>query len=187
MGRRLWTRRNTCPQGSAAVPIRPKAPEGRLLRFLDNTVCSFGACQTFAATQVAARRAMATGTSTADAADSTEQCYFVESVLGVRECDAKQLSVPKRRAEELDESDEDIAYQVRRLFGVSERDADRAGYDTRWVRLHDLLSTIKYETLDEVLDEYERSVHHRMKRSAQAPARAPADRRSGQRVCALAR
>ena len=36
-----------------------KAPDGRLLRYLDGTVCSFGPCQAFAATQVAARKAKA--------------------------------------------------------------------------------------------------------------------------------
>ena len=90
-----------------------KAPEGRLLRYLDGTVCAFGACQAFAATQVAARRAMAVQDVAADGADAAEQCYFVESVLGVRECDPKQLSVPKRRAEALDAEDQDIAYEVR--------------------------------------------------------------------------
>ena len=45
----------------------------------------------------------------------------MESVLGVRECDSKQLNVPKRRAEVLEEADLDIAYEVLGLFGISER------------------------------------------------------------------
>ena len=38
--------------------------------------------------------------------------YFVESVLGVRECDPKHLSVPKRRAEVLEPEDHNIAHEV---------------------------------------------------------------------------
>ena len=144
-----------------------KAPEDRLLRYLDGTVCSYGACQAFAATQVAARRATMANAATADATDNTEQCYFVESVLGVRECDPKQLSVSKCRAEVLEPEDQDIAYEVRGLFGISESDADRAGYDTRWVRLADLLATIDYETLDVALGA-------RRVRASKAGARAPA-------------
>ena len=105
----------------------------RRLRYLDGTVCSFGTCQAFAATQVAACRATAahSSASAADGADEAERCYFVESVLGVRKCEPKQLSATKRRAEVLDEAYQDIAYDVCGLFGVSEADADRADYDTR--------------------------------------------------------
>ena len=64
------------------------------LYYLDGTVCSFGTCQAFVATQVAACRATAahSAASAADGADEAERCYFVESVLGVRECEPKQLS-----------------------------------------------------------------------------------------------
>eukprot|EP00966_Prymnesium_polylepis_P037265 865152-Prymnesium_polylepis.1 len=34
-----------------------KAPDDRLLRYLNNTVCSYGPCQAYASAQVAARRA----------------------------------------------------------------------------------------------------------------------------------
>ena len=102
------------------------------LYYLDGTVCSFGTCQAFAATQVANRATAAhSSASAADGADEAERCYFVESVLGVRECEPKQLSATKRRAEVLDEAYQDIAYDVCGLFGVSEADADRADYDTR--------------------------------------------------------
>ena len=46
-------------------------------------------------------------------------------MIGVRECDLKQLGVLKRRAAALEEADQDIADQVRGLFGISESDADR--------------------------------------------------------------
>ena len=33
-----------------------KAPDGRLLRYLNNTVCAFGQCQAYATEQVPVRR-----------------------------------------------------------------------------------------------------------------------------------
>ena len=57
----------------------------------------------------------------------------MERVLGVRECDPAELSVTQRRAEELDDDDYIISYEVRGQFGVDEADALRAGFDTRWV------------------------------------------------------
>ena len=87
------------------------------LYYLDGTVCSFGTCQAFAATQVANRATAAhSSASAADGADEAERCYFVESVLGVRECEPKQLSATKRRAEVLDEAYQDIAQRVRPVW-----------------------------------------------------------------------
>ena len=88
------------------------------LHYLDDTACSFGTCQAFAATQVAACRARAahSSASVADGAGEAERCYFVESVLGVRECEPKQLSATKRRAEVLDEAYQDIAQRVRPVW-----------------------------------------------------------------------
>ena len=94
-----------------------------------------------------------------------EQCFHLEQILGVRECEPTELSVPKRRAEELDENDQAISYEVRGQFGMDETDAQRAGFDTRWVRLTDLIKTIEYEALDDALSKYELSVYHRMKRA----------------------
>merc|ERR1712159_27447 len=158
---------DSCLLSSAAAPTRRARRPKAVCCAISGTVCAFGDCQAYAATQLAARKATAAHSEMENAVDTTkhEQCYFVETVLGMRECDAKQLSLPKRRAEVLEEADQDIAYEVRGLFGISQSDADRAGYDTRWVRLRDLLETIDFETLDEALGEYERSVHHRMKRA----------------------
>ena len=139
-----------------------KAPDGRVLRYLSGTVCSYGACQRYASAQITERQ-MANAAD--DATESAEQCFVVDRVLGVRECEPKQLTLPKRRAAELQEEDVDICYEIRGQFGVDEADALRAGFDTRWVRLADLLDTIEYESLDEALSAYEHSVQPRMKRA----------------------
>ena len=81
----------------------------------------------------------------------------------MREFDPTEFSVPKRRAEELDE--EAISYEVRGQFGMDETDAQRAGLISRWVQLTDLIRTIEYEALDASLYEYELPVHYRLKRA----------------------
>ena len=142
-----------------------KAPDSRLLRYLNNTVCAFGTCQAYATEQVAARRSATASAAAGQPVGPMEQCFHLEQILGVRECEPTELSVPKRRAEELDEDDQAISYEVRGQFGMDETDAQRAGFDTRWVRLTDLIKTIEYEALDDALSKYELSVHHRMKRA----------------------
>ena len=138
-----------------------KARDDRLLRYLNHTVCSYGPCQAYASAQVAARRAEGAQGTTDQQAGSTEQCYVIERVLGVRDCDSHEMSLVSRRAEALQGDDEVVAYQVRGQFGVSHTDAIRAGYDTRWVLLAHLIDTVEYDKLDEALSQYERNVHGR--------------------------
>ena len=76
-----------------------KAPDDRL--------------QAYASAQVAARRAEGAQGTTDQQAGSTEQCYVIERVLGVRDCDSHEMSLVSRRAEALQGDDEVVAYQVR--------------------------------------------------------------------------
>eukprot|EP00966_Prymnesium_polylepis_P224210 5186801-Prymnesium_polylepis.3 len=107
-----------------------KAPDGRLLRYLNNTVCcrTAHACQAYESAQVAVRRAHAVHD---DVEDQPEQCYVIERERFWRS--RMRLERPERaeasRGGSLSKQDQDIAYQVRGQFGVDEADARRS-----WIR-----------------------------------------------------